>query len=59
MARTPEGAQPRTTFLNVRLTEDGRHMVDLARGQASASTYVRRLISEDCERRQITLEEPR
>ena len=57
MARTPEGAQPRTTFLNVRLTEDGRRMVDAARGNVPVSAYIRRLIAADCETRNVTLEE--
>lgn len=57
MARTPDGNQPRSTFIHVRLTETGRRMVDAARGNVPVSTYIRRLIAADCETRNVTLEE--
>lgn len=54
MARTPEGARARESTITMRVTEEDRQRITANRfqsGDSSNSSYLRRLIREDIERR--------
>lgn len=53
MPRQPDGAEPRTTVIPVRFTPTGARFLDVARGAASRSAYLRRLVAEDVVRRNV------
>lgn len=56
MARTPDGAAARTTFLTIRLTAAGAQAVHEARGSLSVSAYLRGLIAADVAARKRKVE---
>ena len=50
MPRRPDGREPRTVTLHVRLTPAGAEALDKARGKKTRSTYVRSLIAAAVQR---------
>lgn len=45
MPRRPDGRQPRTVTVHVRLTPAGAQALDQARGPQTRSTYIRALLA--------------
>lgn len=59
MPRPPDGSEPRTLTMTVRLTPTGLRHLDAARGFKTRSEYVRALIARDVQSRHITVKEPK
>jgi hypothetical protein len=53
MTRPPDGREPRTVIVTVRLTKTGARYLDAARGSRTRSEYLRDLIAADCARRGV------
>ncbi len=52
MARSPDGSEPRTHTVHVRITPAGMRALDRLRGRQTRSAYIRSLLAAEARRRE-------